>query len=232
MGPGEARYPRETWPASREFRRVVPPEEVIASIVNAMQRYTGLRVYGLVEEMMDYSNDIFKIKASMARWLRASINKKRQEAVLAPTLRYLRLANKLIDLMGTIETDKEVKSGKLTGLAPQWSNGRWITRGRLGKGMFRVLGVSELMILMPKSRLAYLTMLAAHNQDHKSSSITLWRSRASAWVVRGRRLAELVVRSCVVCIARRAQLVEQRMGNLRSCLPRLPRPHLREGHGQ
>ena len=44
--------------------------------------------------------------------------------------------------------------------------------------MYKVLGVSELDILVPDSRLAELKMQEAHDQDHKGAKITLWRSRA------------------------------------------------------
>ena len=48
-----------------------------------------------------------------------------------------------------------------------------------------MLGVSELPILSRNSRLAELIMLDAHRQDHKEAKITLWRSRAKAWIWRG-----------------------------------------------
>ena len=64
--------------------------------------------------------------------------------------------------------DKEIKEGKgLTGLHQIWSQRRWVTKGRLGKGMFKILGVKELPILLPNSRLAELVMMEAQNEDHK-----------------------------------------------------------------
>ena len=84
--------------------------------------------------------------------------------------------------MATAETDPLVKTGKLDSMAPYWSMGRWNTKGRLGKGAFKVLGVSELPILSRSSRLAQLIMIHAHQQDHKGAKITLWRSQAKAWI--------------------------------------------------
>ena len=80
--------------------------------------------------------------------------------------------------------------------------------------MFKVLGVSKLDILVPDSRLAELKMLEAHDQDHKGAKITLWRSRGEVWIWRGMRLAEKIEKKCVRCIARKATLSKQRMGNL------------------
>ena len=75
------------------------------------------------------------------------------------------------------ETSIEVEKGtKLSGLAPKYEKGLWITWGRLGKCIFKVLGVNNLPILLPESRLDYLIMLQAHNEDHKNVDITLWRS--------------------------------------------------------
>ena len=91
--------------------------------------------------------------------------------------------------MATAEIDPQVKAGKIDGMAPYWSMGRWNTRGRLGKRAFKVLGVSELPILSYSSRLAELIMFDAHRQDHKGSKITLWRSHAKAWIWRGAHLA-------------------------------------------
>ena len=99
-----------------------------------------------------------------------------------PTVYYLNLAEHLAFIMATSDTDPLVKAGKLDAMAPYWSMGRWNTRGRLGKWAFKVLGVSELPILSYNSRLAELIMIDAHRQDHKSSKITLWRSRAKAWI--------------------------------------------------
>ena len=101
--------------------------------------------------------------------------------------------------MATVETDPLVKAGKLDGMALYWSMGRWNTQGRLGKGAFKVLGVSELPILSQSSRLAELIMFEAHRQDHKGSKITLWRSRAKAWIWRGANLATSITRNCTTC---------------------------------
>jgi hypothetical protein len=212
-GPWESRRPRSDWPATREFRRELPAGESRTSIVNSLQKVEKMELINQAKEIMNKFNEQMKVAATMARWLRATSGC-RADILLAPTVHYLDTAFKLMFLIGTLETDAEVKAGRLDGLAPAWSGGRWVTRGRLGKSMFQVLGVSELPILLPGSRLAYLVMLQAHRQDHKSVTITLWRSRSGVWVVRGRRLAEKVVRECVLCKARRGVLQQQQMGFL------------------
>ena len=78
----------------------------------------------------------------------------------------MKLARKLVFLHVMQETNVEVKESKLVGLAPKYENGLWITRGRLDKGIFKVLGVTELPILVLESRLAQLLMAEAHEDDH------------------------------------------------------------------
>ena len=137
------------------------------------------------------------VERIIARWLQAQICSNR-EAILEPTtVQTLRLAGLLIFQVGAEKTDQYMKTNKEkpTGLAPRWSKGvfgslgGWVTRGRLGKGIFSILGVHKLPILLPESRLAYLLMLQAHEEAHKGSKITLWRSRSKAWVVKGKNLA-------------------------------------------
>ena len=85
------------------------------------------------------------------------------------------------------ETQEDINKDKLTGLAPFVKGGLVVTRGRLGKGLFRVLGVSELPIIVARLPLA-------HKEDHRGHKTTLWRSRAEAWIVKGTKLAREVER--------------------------------------
>ena len=76
-----------------------------------------------------------------------------------------------------------------------------------------MLGVSEFTILSRNSRLAELIMIHAHEQDHKGAKVTLWRSRAKAWIWRGASLATSTTRNCLVCRARAAILSSKRVGS-------------------
>ena len=92
-----------------------------------------------------------------------------------PMVKTLRLAGLLIFQIGAEETDRYMRTNKekLAGLAPSWSKGvfgspgGWVTRGRLWKGIFSILGVHELPILLPETQPAYLLMYQAHEEDHK-----------------------------------------------------------------
>ena len=218
-GPWEIRFPRANWPATRTFKRVVPEEEKRGKIfnVNAVGRSTSNEppaLLGWIEEMMIRHSSMNTVRGSVARFLRSSVKRRREEAREEPNTKYLELAEKLIFVVGSSATDAAVKKGLVDGLSPMWTKGRWVTRGRLGKGVFKVLGVSELVILLPDSRLATLLMQQAHKEDHRGAKITLWRSRTQAWVWRGLKVAERIVKACIWCRAKRAKLCEQRIGDV------------------
>ena len=220
-GPWEISCPRESWPSSREFRNELPQEETRTTTytTNALQaaHRVVLDLEELVKEVQCRSNNYDFIKRVLSRFLRAKVEGGGEGNIRAGlSVRYLAMAEWLMYRCATIETDEEVKrrKSKLTGLAPKWSRGLWVTRGRLGKGMYKVLGKSELPIIVPTTRLAELLMLRAHNHDHKGVAITLWTSRSDAWIWQGRRLAKKVCSRCVRCRADRAALLEQQMGDL------------------
>ena len=221
LGPVETRMPRESWPASRNFRRDIPAEELRSPCyqTNAVRSNKSeveieLSLFKFVDEVMEKYTSYPLVQAIIARWLKANSTGDRQDVETSPTVHYLRMAEQLMFMTAAVRTDEVVKLGKLEGLAPFWTNGQWMTRGRLGKGVHRVLGVDQLPVLVPNCRLAFLIMTKAHREDHKGAKVTLWRSRTKAWTWRGYRLASEVEKNCTWCKVKKAVLVEQRMGNL------------------
>ena len=80
--------------------------------------------------------------------------------------------------------------------------------------MKKILGVAELPILLPATRLAEVIMTEAHKEDHRGPKATLWRSRSKAWIVKGHNLAKRVEKDCMYCKIRKKELAQQRMGGL------------------
>ena len=85
------------------------------------------------------------------------------------------------------ETYEAVSAGRLDTLSPfrlRQGNcihvGLWCTRGRIRKGIQPVLGVNELPIIIPKTRVAYLLMVEAHEVLHRGGKDALWHSRHKA----------------------------------------------------
>ena len=57
----------------------------------------------------------------------------------------------------------------------------------------------ELPILLADSHLAYLIMVAAHEESHNCAKSTLARSRSQAWIVKGFNLTVRVSKECYRC---------------------------------
>ena len=205
LGPTITRQPRSLWPALRLIRRQVPIEETRPALY--ITNYTAktavltamIHLHSLVTEVLQYSNSLPEVLAILAHVLAANKSQHRATVTTQPTVYNLSLAEHIAFIMATTDTDPLVKNGKLDSMAPCWSMGHWNTRGRLGKGAFKVLGVSELPILSRNSRLAELIMIHTHKQDHKGAKVTLWRSRAKAWIWQGDSLATTSTRNCLVC---------------------------------
>ena len=233
-GPAVLAYPRETWPATREFRRQLPKEELLvkvhgsqvlvcnvlaADIPGEGYSYEELkdccdyiRTRRRVEHAMAYSNNLKKVERILARIMtagRAASEDVRKE----PSVVSIREARLAMEVVSAVELIPLVRK-QLTTLVPELSKGRWVTRGRLRKNIKPILGTKELVILMPKQRLAVLIMIDAHNKCHERGAGTLAKSRSRAWIVRGRKLAAKVASSCVYCRKRDAELLKQRMGQL------------------
>ena len=51
----------------------------------------------------------------------------------------------------------------------------------MGKGIGQGIESSELPIILSGSRLTYLIMVKAHEENHRVSQSTLWGSRTQAW---------------------------------------------------
>jgi hypothetical protein len=129
-------------------------------------------------------------------------------------------AEKLIMKHGMIKTAEAYQHGQLTSLLPFIRDGIIYTRGRLGeKTMEAILGVPELPILMPKSRVAELVMWRAHcgysGLFHRSETETLAKSRATAWIVKGKHLAKKIRSECMVCARERKKKEVQQMAELK-----------------
>ena len=80
-----------------------------------------------------------------------------------------------------------------------------------------MLGIPALPILSCTSKLSRLIMRQAHQEDHRRSSYSvLAASRRLAWVIRGRKAAELAVKECMVCRLQSSRVNQQLMGDIPS----------------
>ena len=216
-GPSYLKEERIDWPISREFRNKVPEEEVDKSfsVMNAIRgnAFPSETFIDKINEVMDRHGKLSTVLGIVARVVRSKGND-RDAIKEEPDPKDLEIARFLLEFSSMSATQEAIEKRKLIGLSPFWYHGRWFTKGRLGKGAFKILGVEKLVVLQPNTRLAYLIIREAHEEIHHGAKETLWRSRTRAWIVRGYKLAEKVSKECQTCIIKRKELVSQRMGDL------------------
>ena len=193
QGPAFLSLRRDLWPVSREFVGDQLPDEevrtrkaVIVASLRASVKSGDTQVPDLwlaVGMILNYSNDIVKVKRILARVIRVWKNSTDVTAAYAdPEAEELIEAERLLQVSGMVETATAYNDGKLDSLMPERQGMLIVTRGRLGEECLSAhLGVSTLPILTVKSRAAYLYMTRAHcgefGTEHKSVAETLARSR-------------------------------------------------------
>ena len=214
-GPPEISFPRETWPATRNFLRTVPeevkpPKPVVNNALEVLQN----NLHPEIKACAVRCSRINEVIGALARVITALRNKSFKEIVKDPKAEELKEARELVFQCATQDIKPLVLQGKLKSEAPFYKNGQWMVKGRVAKGIFRVLGVSELPVIPSNSPFARLVMQQAHDETHAGPKGTLWRSRTYAWVLGGRKLAAEIKKRCVKCKAREVQAVAQRMGDI------------------
>ena len=231
QGPAFLSLRRDLWPVTREFVSEQLPQEEIrtrrAVFTAAMRISTKSSpskfpdLWHAVERIMNYSNNIIKVKRILARVIRVWKASKDVKAVHAdPRADELMEAENLLLVSAMVDTAAAYLEGKLDSLVPERQGKIIVTKGRLGEDCLSShLGVSALPILMPKSRAALLYMTRAHcgefDTEHKSVAETLARSRTSVWIHKGRDLAKYICTHCPVCIRNKKRMCGQQMARIR-----------------
>ena len=233
-GPIFLSFRRMVWPVKKDFLIKKLPEEEIKSLVRIaairMQNdikhgtcdVSTLFPFSVVEDILCKSNDLESRKRVIARvlngWKTHGCNV--IDAVKkTPSSDDLITAEKFILVTGMIQTASALEEGKLVSLLPFRKGNLIVTRGRLGEPCLNpLLGVSELPILLPESRVAELFMWRAHTGCsglfHRSVAQTLAKSRSYVWIVRGRSLAKRICNSCMICRRESKKLLGQQMAQL------------------
>ena len=191
-----------------------------------------------IENVLHYSDSLMKVRGILARLLRMSrfcaksvAPPSREElkeiAAMDVTVDEYKGADRVMLLLTQSDIrealDKPQRSSanirkqpvqSMASLQPYKKNGIWVTRGRFGKALKRVLGPDSLPILGPTSRLSQLFIIYSHNQNHMGGGDALFRSRSLAWIVRGRTQSDKVAKNCLKCVRKMKTMMEQQMGDL------------------
>ena len=158
-------------------------------------------------------------QGALARRLRAG-GSDREKIRIEPTPREREAAKKLQLLASSASAREALEKGKLLSLGAQINGregqGTVVVDGRLKKAeLARLLGIQELVVIMPTEQLALLVMTDAHREDHRRSvqDITA-RARRHIWIPRGGPLARAVVKDCALCRRNNAKMARQIMSKL------------------
>ena len=223
---------RDLWPVTRNFTKENLPDEEVRSrkaVVVAMMRSSVVKedrshspdLWKAVQRILNYSNNIVKVKRILARVIRCwKVSKTVKVVTPDPTADELIEAESLLLVSAMVETASAYHEEKLTSLVPEREGMLIVTKGRLGGECLSAhLGVAALPVLMPHTRAAFLFMTRAHTgeygTEHKNIVETLARSRTSVWIHRGRDLAKKVCSSCPLCIIKKKKLCGQQMAKIR-----------------
>ena len=219
-GPAFLYGSREDMPLSREFLVQgfdIPPAEVRKKVSLLATKLTivGGKLQLIVSQAMEKSWNYGKVQAIVARLLKALITRSRERIREALSPNDLKFARKIMFLVSMTPTEAALKRGDLSSLRVVKSGGIVYTRGRAGPSLEKLLGVSQLPVLMPGTRLAKLIMWESHEEDHRRlPTDALARSRERAWVVRGTAVAKSVTKACPKCRLGNRRQSEQLMADL------------------
>ena len=167
------------------------------------QRWTSLRVPLSVLDLRLADKIIFKLMQPQVEELLGSKQTGRKRRRKQPTN-----ANEVVGSRNYQSTFN------MASLAPFKEKGIFWTQGRFGNELGKVLGPIKLAILPPTCRLAQLLMIDSHNEAHRAGGDTCFRSRARAWIVRARPLADRTSEACLKCRRDSRRYESQQMGML------------------
>ena len=198
------------WPTSQDFSGAKVPEEDLIKLhrVNHVSgAYPDINFESYKHK--SYSS-LLRIFATVIKCIRNKhfrINELTSEDIDDAELFVRRESSKL--------TQKEVSKGKLSSLRPQVDeNGIIVLSSRANKGLKHHYGNDTYQILTYNDPLSYIWMKTTHEEDHSGVSRTVAKSRRKYWVVRGRKLANKIKRSCYECRILDKKLAMQQMAPL------------------
>ena len=237
-GPSFLQYERDsTWPINRDMlsgQDSIPDDEKLVRVYTLstknmttdsswQNKLVSLSKFGTefselrfdsIRWVAERHRSLLRVLRILARVISASAAGDGSQISEEPNSVRMLQARYMLEMVYGQDTATEVEAGKLVGLDPQLSKGRFVTRGRFGEGIANVLGLVELPIFLPDSHLAYLIMVQAHEESHSEAKSTLARSRSQAWIVRGFGLAAKVCKECFSCKLDRKKKSDQKMGYL------------------
>ena len=208
VGPDWLRKGKEEWPMSQDTEESDFPEEALL-----VRKVCGAALQQLVlfdaSKMKSYSH-LLRITARVIRCFEV---KSLTKNIL--TVRCVQEAEKYWLTQSMVSTREALERGHLQSLRPTVEEGGIVVMAsRALKGFKLNYNRNRFPILMSKDPIALLWMREVHCEEHSGVTKTLAKSRRRFWIVRGRRVAEKVRKSCYECRKLDKQLAEQQMSPL------------------
>ena len=239
-GPEFLRKKREHWPFSIDFLPTLPAEErrkrfVDISVLNTLvinntkgaahNIVNGVRMLDSVRRIAAKYTDLTRATAVLARVYRASRLFDRAE-IQDVENQDLNAAKFLLAFVAQLDYQQEILDKKVCdSLSVSFREGLARARGRMGhRPLKNLIGHQDLILLSNKSDLARLVMWAAHREDHRlGSGDAVFRSvKLGYWILQARRLADKIIKQCMLCRTAKAKTAEQRMGDLPDLITQVP----------
>ena len=203
------------WPVSQNPGGQVPEEEIRGRGKAVLISQIPCQLISL--EAASSFSKVVRILARVLMFIHSIFAGK--EAVLPSLSSFFPRAENLLFSLAQVELQQSLNTGELTSLLPRRArvvagikeDQLIVTEGRSG-GVMKIGYDKDFLPILPYSHhVSRILMWDAHTVEHCGVDRTLQRSRRIAWVVRGRRLAKVVVANCFECRRRRKQLEGQRI---------------------
>ena len=209
------RSPRTEWSVSQDISGVIIPSEELAnkSYLNlACTTDSIIKIYDL-KRFKGRSYD-FVLNVT-ARVISACHSKSFKGVFTDLLARNVIEAEKFCIETSMFYTKQELDAGRLKSLRPRIDeDGVIVVNSRADEETKSHYGTDRFPILAYNDPLSFIWMQHTHNEDHSGITKTVAKSRRKFWIVRGRKLATKVKRSCYECRRMDKELAEQQMAPL------------------
>ena len=172
---------------------LIPKEELRNKFYTFVNHFSSFRSFSSLKHVMNYSDSLVKVRGIMAI---ASCCKGKRSIYEELTVLDYERADCMRLVVAMEEIVEMLTMRDLSGLAVYWDGCVCWTKERMGLAMKALLGPEKLAVFSPKSR---------------NAGDTLFRSRKLAWIVRGRNLAQSVVKECEFCKVNQQKTLEQQI---------------------
>ena len=229
-----------TWPVNQQPGGSIPDEEKVPAarvhVTAQAEPFINYGKYDSFSKIIRIVAILFRAKDKLlvetGHKLNKSENKKRISKIkILQKSEYLEIAENFVLFQAQKSLQSDFKSGKLSPLSPKLLSVEIkeqevqiiSTAGRLGNALSVGYDRESLPILDYKASVSKSIITDAHRSDHCGVDRTLQKSRHIAWIIKGRRLAKIVVRNCYECRIRNKKLESQVMAPIKgSRIPPTP----------